>query len=100
MFFDQLVSRILLGVETKTLVGIARFILIPTIPLLGIVGKGGWKNNFAFHAIMKPAKIPDSPQPVPLRLSPAWCFVRWNPCRGYHWPGPKLPELGWCIVGR
>src|SRR5437868_1105919 len=98
MFFDQLVSRILLGVETKTLVGIGRFILTPTLPLLGIVGKGGWKNCCAFHTIMQPAEIPDSPLPVPPRLAPDRCFVRWKPWRGYHWPRPKLPELGWRYI--
>src|SRR4029077_17189212 len=86
MFFDHLVSWILLSVQTKTLVGIGRFILIPTIPLLGIVGKGGRKNNFVFHGIMEPGGCPDSPPPVPPRLAPDRCFVRSNPWRGYPWP--------------
>src|ERR1044071_1843745 len=49
MLLNQLVGRILLRVEAETLVGIGRFILAPTIPFVGIVGKGGWKYNCTFH---------------------------------------------------
>src|SRR5438445_13453712 len=93
MLFDQLVSWILLGIETKTLVGIGRIILTPTFPFLGIVGQGGWKNSDAVHTITQPAEIPDSPPPVRPRLAPDRCFVRWKPWRGYYSARATLPEL-------